>query len=302
MISTENDQIIRDFLLWLGSGHRPATVSSYNDALRNLRKWTAMNGKNIFKLSLKDIVNYCTWLKNKGLKSGTIFHYMTAFKTLWTWAYSQGSVELNPAMIPMPEYERERREEITEHEFNLMMNALDDNIPKDLRDKTIIAFLCITGLRLGEFLELRLTKMDLKERSVEVKTFKRKNHHRKVFWDQKTGDLLTRWLSIRNSILIKAGKESDAVFISLEPRTYGEQICRDVVQRLFRRVRIQCGIKKQISPHSCRHGFATQAVKKGVNIALLKEMLGHANMQNTMVYVHTNAADMRDEHRRVFGN
>jgi integrase/recombinase XerD len=225
---------------------------------------------------------------------------MTALKTLWTWAYSQGFVELNPAMIPMPEYTRERREEITLQEFEQIMSSLDDSFPKELRDKAIISFFCITGVRLGEFLEINLSKMDFQERMVEVKTFKRKNHRRKVYWDNRTNELLFKWLDMREKIIGRGKREHDALFVSLDPTTYGEPLGRCAIQRVFKCAREKCGIKKQISPHSCRHGFATNAVRKGVNPVFLKEMLGHANMQNTMIYVHSEDKEIRDEHRRVF--
>lgn len=92
----------------------------------------------------------------------------------------------------------------------------------------------------------------------------------------------------------------DILFISLDTKDMGQPIGKCVVQRLFRKLRIKVGITKKVSPHSCRHGFATNAVRKNANLSYLQEMLGHANIKSTMVYVHAKDKDIQDEYKRLF--
>lgn len=252
-------------------------------------------------MTLDDISKYSQFLENKGVRSSTHFHYMTAFKCLWKWLHKQGIVLLDPSLILMPPVTKERRDALMPDEFEAIAKTFDERYPLELRNKLIVFMLYATGLRLGEFLDISLSDLNMAEKSVEVRTYKRKNHRRTVYWDDRTHQLLMKWLPLRVDIASQAGADNRALFVSMDNNSHGKPISRDVVQRIFRDVRKKTGMKKKISPHSCRHGFATRGVRANINITYLKEMLGHANLNNTMVYIHQEQADVRDEYRRIYG-
>jgi site-specific recombinase XerD len=58
------------------------------------------------------------------------------------------------------------------------------------------------------------------------------------------------------------------------------------VQQSFRLALEKTGILKEVSVHSLRHTYATHLLEQGVDIVTIKELLGHANIQTTMVYLH----------------
>lgn len=296
-----NDRVIADFLRWLRSGHTKATVVSYTDGLRSFKHWIATKDKDIHELSLNDIAEYSQYIENRGVRSATHFHYMGAFKCLWKWLYRQGKVSLEPALIPMPIVDKERRDVLMPDEFEVLMGCFDERYPMELRNKTIIAFLYVTGLRLCEFLEMTLSDMNMSERSANIRTYKRKNHRRTIYWDHRTHELLVRWLSIRDSIVAEGGVDHRSPFVSMDSNAMGLPIKRCVVQRIFRSARKRTGMTKKITPHSCRHGFATKGVRSNINITYLKELLGHANINNTMVYVHQEQKHLMEEYRKIYG-
>ena len=296
-----NDEILRDFLRWLNSGHTKATVQSYSDGLRNLRHWLYAEQKAIIGLTLNDITRYSEYLQNRGVRSSTHFHYMTAFKCLWKWLYKQALVSLDPDLILMPCVTKERRGALMPDEFEAIMKSYDERYPVELRNKLIVCFLYATGLRLGEFLDILLSDIKLGEKCVEVRTYKRKNHRRTVYWDERTQKLLLQWLPLRDDLVAEGGLGHQALFVSMDNNSLGKPIQRCVVQRIFRNVRLKLGMKKKISPHSCRHGFATRGVKANINLSYLKDMLGHANINNTMVYVHQEQKHLQEEYRKIYG-
>lgn len=296
-----NDEVLNSFLRWLKSGHTRATVQSYSDGLRNLRRWLFSEQKNLVAMTLDDICRYSLYIENRGVRSSTHFHYMTAFKCLWNWLFRQGMVGVDPDLILMPVVSSERRDVLLTDEFEAILRTFDDRYPVELRNKLIVSFLFATGLRLGEFLDISISNMKPDEKSVEVQTYKRKNHRRTVYWDDFTHQLLLRWLPLRESIVAEAGLDHRALFVSMDNNSLGRPIQRCVVQRIFRLARKKTGMTKKISPHSCRHGFATRGVKSNINVVYLKELLGHANLNNTMIYVHQEKKDVRDEYRRIYG-
>lgn len=73
------------------------------------------------------------------------------------------------------------------------------------------------------------------------------------------------------------------------------------VERIIAGYVKQLGLGEKITPHSFRHGFATTLVENDVNLRLVQELLGHADLSTTQVYAHISDRARRDAYRRVFG-
>jgi site-specific recombinase XerD len=296
-----NQEIINQFLVWLRAGHSKETVSSYFWGLHQFENWLDKSRKEITALTIPDFSNYLLSLENRGLRGGTRSIYITAVRSLWRWLHQQQRVKFSEALIPVPNRDDVKSHEcLTPDEFKKIMAYFDEFFPKDLRDKTIISLLFATGMRLGEMLSLDVSGIDIENRRTEIKTFKRKNHKRQIFWDDETNVLLAKWLEVRERLLDREKIDATALFIALDTNKYGERIGRCVVQRVFRRVRAKCGIDKRITPHSCRHGFATLGVKNNINIMYLKEMMGHATIRSTQIYTHLENKDIEREYRKIY--
>jgi len=297
----DNNQTIDDFLIWLRSGHTAATLSSYQWAIHSFQKWLKINNKPFSKMTVSDIARYAQYLENQGLKGGTRSHYITALKTMWRWLYSQKMVSFPDTMIPLPNRDDTTSYDFLEHEdFNLIMNQFNEFFPKDLRDKTVVSLLFATGMRLGELLSLNVSDIDTASRTAIVQTFKRKNHKREIFWDAETSRLLVKWITARQMILDDKKIESSALFISLNTKNTGDRLARHGVQRIFRDARRGLHLSENITPHSCRHGFASRGVKNNVNIRYLQVMMGHANIKSTQVYMGYHNSDIENEYRKIY--
>lgn len=298
-----SDPTITRYLEWVAIGHSPATVSSYKYGFFSLQRYLDQIGKPALGCTLDDFVRYMGFLGDMGLKSKTRAQYATCLRSMWAWLEKQGLVPFAAKLIPMPNTEdTERRPYVTQEDYERILATFDEYFPLEMRNKAVVAMLFSTGVRLGELLSMDVGDIDMENRRINIKTFKRKNHWRDVYWNDATHAILLRWLDTRKRMVSRYGAGSDALFIGFNTADPGKRMERHAVQKIFRSARAALGIEKHISPHSCRHGFATKGVKNNINVVYLKEMLGHANLKNTMVYTHTEEKDVHAEYRKVFGN
>ncbi|MDG6778168.1 tyrosine-type recombinase/integrase [Thiomicrorhabdus sp. zzn3] len=77
--------------------------------------------------------------------------------------------------------------------------------------------------------------------------------------------------------------------LGVDPRsgiTRRHHIDQSVVNKAIKRAVKQCGITKKVSAHTFRHSFATHLLQTGTDIRTIQALLGHANLQTTMIYTH----------------
>ena len=128
-------------------------------------------------------------------------------------------------------------------------------------------------------------QINLEEKKATVKTFKRKNHKREIYWDDATNELLRKWIETRERLVTTSKYKSSALFINLSTPSSGKRLYKGSVQGMIRRVRKEVGIERQITAHSFRHGFGKKAVDRDVHPRHLQKMLGHAKLNTTMFYM-----------------
>lgn len=297
----QNLKVIDGFLLWLGASRTKATVSSYKYAFYALKKWLKANELLLTACTVEDIAKYLASLDAAGLKSGTRNIYATALRSMWSWLHKQGRVQWPPDLIPLPVREPESYPAATPEEVAAILGCFDENLPQDVRDKTGVMLLWKTGMRLGELLSLKMGSMDWEAKKGIVKTFKRKNHHRLIFWDDEMREMFDKWIQVRQSILHKKQIESDHLFISLATNSEEGPMARHALQRVIRTLRKHLGITKKLSPHTFRHGFGTEGVKNNVHMRDLQELLGHAKITTTQIYAQVSSERVESVWRSAYG-
>lgn len=296
----QNEQLYDQFLDWLAIGHSQETVKSYRWGLKIFIDWCDGTEKDVVDVKESDIVEYALYLKEvRKVKNSTQASYFCSLRTFWRWLYRQQLVEFNDDVIPVPKQDdKEHYPFVLPEEVKRMQDVFDEFYPDQLRDRTIITFLYATGVRLSEMISIDYPDIDFDEMKAVCKTFKRTNHKREIYWDENTNELLKKWVEVRNKLESKSIYKSSALFISLSTQKYGKRICKDAVQRMFRKARKIAGIEKKITAHSFRHGFGKRAVEHDVHPRYLQKMLGHAKLNTTMFYMGVADAELEKVYRQ----
>jgi integrase/recombinase XerD len=81
-------------------------------------------------------------------------------------------------------------------------------------------------------------------------------------------------------------------FVFLNRR--GNQLSRVMIFTIIKNLAEKTGLKKTISPHTFRHSFATELIKRGANLRAVQEMLGHESINTTQIYTHIDREFLRE--------
>ena len=144
------------------------------------------------------------------------------------------------------------------------------------------------GLRVSELVSLEISRMNLDEGYLTVTG--KGSKERMVPMSASAVAELTDWLAERQTYPVKAGHEG-YVFLN----RCGRRLTRVMVFYIVRDLAEAAGIRKEISPHTLRHSFATALLEGGANLRAIQQMLGHESIGTTEIYLHLDNTRLRDE-------
>jgi integrase/recombinase XerC len=201
---------------------------------------------------------------------------------------------------PPPDVQTADLERIVRHVLHL---PHETNPTKELRRRKVramILFLYRTGVRVSELCGLRRRDIDLTNGTASIYRAKG-GKSRTVHFDADTAEALVTYWAARKDVgratgnypafsgRDRIGEPGNAI----SPRTV-EQIVADLGSA--------AGVENPITPHSFRHGLATELVRRRVRESTVQTILGHASPATTRIYVHKTAMEVADEYQEAFGD
>ena len=146
--------------------------------------------------------------------------------------------------------------------------------PKLLKHRIILALAYSAGLRSQELIKLKLSDIDFERKTIHIRQSKYKKD-RIVPLSDYIAKGLKKYISVENPhTWVFNGKEPNGRY---SPKGLSWVMCETLKKT---------GIQKKVNLHSLRHSYATHLLEEGVNIVTIKELLGHATIQTTMIYLH----------------
>ncbi|GHW02468.1 hypothetical protein AGMMS50249_2540 [candidate division SR1 bacterium] len=183
------------------------------------------------------------------------------------------------------EIERILNAPISHSEYNEESNK--KGVIKPLRDAAILQTLYGTGLRVTELISLRISDIKIDEKQFSV--IGKGNKLRSIFMTTQARDAIREYLSSRTD-------NSDFLFISLSPNSYGHKISRNSIEDLVKHYANLAGITSKTTPHTLRHSFATSLLRKGADIRSVQALLGHSSITTTQIYTHVDDKYLQKVH------
>lgn len=146
--------------------------------------------------------------------------------------------------------------------------------PERLKQRVLFALIYSAGLRVGEVCNLKISDIDSER--LQIRVVKSKGKYDRYV-------VLSSYILKGLRKYIKSSKPKVYLF---NGKVKGESLGVSAVQQSFRLAVKKAGITKDVSVHSLRHTYATHLLEEGVDIVTIKELLGHATIETTMMYLH----------------
>lgn len=262
-------------------GMSESSLKSYQNTMQRLLNFC--DDKLITQITTDDIRSALNKYKEaSNCSDRTLDTFRRRVSAIFAWFLEEEYIVKNPvSRIHKINYTKKVKKVFTDEEIEKLFNECIT-----YRQMAIIGMLNSTGMRVGELATLKLSRLNLEEKECVV--CGKGNKERTVYFDSKTKLFLEKYLEERNS-------DVDAVFLTkIEP-------FRPMSIRSIQREISILGELAEISkchPHKFRSTLATRAIDKGMPIEQLKELLGHTEIDTTLVYAQVQQKNIKRSHEQ----
>lgn len=255
------------------NGYSKSTIFNYS---RSVAKISLHFGRSILDLDPEEVNQYLFQLAQEKSASSTYFKHSVYGLRFFFRLHG-----LEDRILKMPTVSNDRKLPVvlSDKELKRLFMA-----PQRLKQRVLFTLIYSCGLRVGEVCRLKISDIDSDRMQVRVIKSKGK---------------VDRYVPLSSYILQGLRKYVG----SFKPKVYlfngrskGDPISKGAVQQSFRLAVKKANIHKEVTVHSLRHTYATHLLEQGVDIVTIKELLGHATIDTTMMYLHVAKVDRVNAH------
>ena len=269
------------------------TVSSYKNDLDQFFKWLEVNAPD---LTAEDVTQgevraWMVSLIENGCATGTVHRKMSALRSFYRYMRKHGLGSSDPLSgLKLPKKSRQLPVFVAEEALDRLLDdyKFGENF-SGIRDRTIIEFLYLTGMRRSELISLRDEDVDLS--SGQVRVTGKRNKQRVIPLAVSFLKSLEIYLQARS----KTSHAGDWFFVTDK----GNKLYDKGVYNIVRRYLSMVTTVEKKSPHVLRHTFATHMLNHGADLNSIKELLGHASLSATQVYTHNTFEQLKKVYKQA---
>jgi integrase/recombinase XerD len=238
---------------------------------------------------------YISWCRKKHLSSRSISRRISTLRGFFRFLLAENLISSDPtSMIEHPKLGGTLPKTLSVGEVDALLavsGKLDRGNPLAARNHVMLHLLYATGLRVSELVKLPLVSFN--RHSGNLRVFGKGNKERLVPIGEQARVLLEEYLDHVRPQLLR-GRTSPALFITLQTKA----MTRNRYWQILKKIAMQAGIQKDISPHALRHSFATHLLENGADLRSVQLMLGHSDIATTQLYTHVEHSRLKSIHKK----
>lgn len=275
--------------LMLERGLSENTRQCYLDDVKKLINYLNSNNLELKDVTLDTLHNFIAELHDLGISSRSQARIISGIKSFFRFLKLENHIDNNPSLLlESPRIGRKLPEVLSIEEIDEMISCIDLSTNEGQRNRAIIETLYSCGLRVSELINLEINKIFLEEEYIVIKG--KGNKERIVPISTVAIHEIMLYLEARKHLDIKPGEEN---ILFLNRR--GRRLTRIMIFYIIKQLAELAGIRKEISPHTLRHSFATHLLEGGANLRAIQQMLGHESISTTEIYIHIDRTRLREE-------
>ena len=233
------------------------------------------------KITSHHLTDFIGFLNELGMSRYSQARILSGIKSFYKFLLYEELIEKDPsALLETPKIGRKLPDTLDLPDVENLFSAIDLSRPDGTRNRAMLETLYSSGLRVSELINLKISHLHTdigfirvlgkgsKERLVPIG--KEALKHIKLYLEH-----------VRNHQTIKKGFE-DHLFLNKR----GAALSRVMIFMIIKDLAIKIDLKKNISPHTFRHSFATHLIEGGADLRAVQEMLGHESITTTEIYTH----------------
>lgn len=290
------ENFLRDYMTMLKVERNLASNSleSYERDLQQYHQYlkTELKLKTIRNVTLGHIRSFVRKLSNRGLAANSIKRAVSSIRTYHNFLSAEGHMKDNPAqLLDTPKVPRKLPNVLTIQEIDKILGIIPENAPMAQRDLAIFEMMYSCGLRVTELCDFKTS--DILWDSEMIRVQGKGSKQRFVPIGPIARENLKNYLNHERNTLADKNPNVAEVFLSRN----GRKLTRMMIWVLLKKWTESAEVKKEVSPHTLRHSFATHLLEGGADLRSVQEMLGHTDITTTQVYTHLDKEHLKEVHR-----
>lgn len=288
-----DNSIIKHFLIYirLEQSLSDNSVAAYHHDIELFRQYIESINSSI---SIKDIhqeeiESFLSYLYELGFSASSQARIISGLKKFFKYLMIEKMISSNPTeLISSPNIGRYLPDVLSYEEICSMIECIDLSQPLGHRNKAIIEVMYGCGLRVSELITLKISNIYKNDEFIRV--LGKGNKERLIPISKATLKSIELYISGERLHQSINDKNSDTLFINRR----GNMLSRQMIFLIIKNLAEKAGIKKNISPHTLRHSFATHLLEGGADLRAVQQMLGHASISTTEIYTHISDQYLRE--------
>jgi integrase/recombinase XerD len=281
---------LESYLSYLGleKNLSPRTLEAYRKDLGEFQEWLDTQKIQLKDLQTSHLDAFLTEIsRNKDYEPSSLARHMSSLRGFLKYCLQMGLASFDPGeSLSSPKISRYLPDCLTVAEVENLFSQVDRSKRTAYRDLSLLELLYSAGLRISEALDLKISQIHFEDGW--ILPIGKGNKQRLVPIGSKSLENLKAYLQKERPL---CSPKDDHFIVNQR----GKRMSRMGAWKILHQLTLD--IPKRVHPHTFRHSYATHMLEGGIDLRVLQELLGHADISTTQIYTHIDREFLKQEHR-----
>ncbi|WP_152394026.1 site-specific tyrosine recombinase XerD [Paenibacillus guangzhouensis] len=287
------DKHLRAFIHFLSEekGLSRNTLESYERDLTQFISYMNQNRQidDIGAVKKTDVAQYIMYMKQLGRAPSTLSRNIVSIRSFFHYLLSHQRILMDPSIdMEAPRLEKKAPHVLTIAEIERLLNAPSSDTLQGIRDKAMLEVLYATGIRVTELISLDMEHVHLDLGFIRCTAGN--GRERIIPLGRIAAVHLAEYIHECREKLLKDNRMEQALFVN----QLSTRLTRQGFWKIMKKYAKEAEITHEITPHTLRHSFAAHLIANGADLRSVQEMLGHADISTTQMYMLPSKRSMKD--------